>query len=107
MEYEFTNENFNNEVMNSDIPVMVDFYAKWCGPCRMMLPIVEQMAKEYDGRIKIGKVDTDEHPELAGQFGVMSIPSFVFIKNGKVVDTEVGGMPESVLSSKLDSLISA
>ena len=65
MEYEFTNENFGKEVMNSDIPVMVDFYAKWCGPCRMMLPIVEQMAKEYDGRIKIGKVDTDMQPEYS------------------------------------------
>lgn len=107
MEYEFTNENFNKEVMNSDIPVMVDFYAKWCGPCRMMLPIVEQMAEKYDGRIKIGKVDTDEHPELAGQFGVMSIPSFVFIKNGKVVNAAVGGMNREAMIRKLEELLAA
>jgi thioredoxin 1 len=107
MEYQFTKDNFNEEVLNSDIPVLVDFYADWCGPCRMMLPVVEEMAKKFDGKVKVGKVNTDREPSLAAKYGVMSIPSFVFIKNGKVVDTEVGGMPESVLSSKLDSLISA
>jgi thioredoxin 1 len=107
MEYQFTKENFNEEVINSDIPVLVDFYADWCGPCRMMLPVVEEMAKKYDGKVKVGKVNTDREPALAAKYGVMSIPSFVFIKNGQVVDTEVGGMPEAVLSSKLESLISA
>ncbi|WP_026495036.1 thioredoxin [Butyrivibrio sp. WCD3002] len=107
MEYQFTKENFNEEVINSDIPVLVDFYADWCGPCRMMLPVVEEMAKKYDGKVKVGKVNTDREPALAAKYGVMSIPSFVFIKNGQVVDTEVGGMPEAILSSKLESLISA
>ncbi len=107
MEYQFTKENFENEVMKSDIPVMIDFYADWCGPCRMMMPVVEEMAKKYDGRVKIGKVNTDAEADLAGQFGVMSIPSFFFIKNGKVVDSAIGGMPENALVSKINRLIEA
>ena len=79
MEYRFTKENFESEVLRSDVPVLVDFYADWCGPCRAMMPVVEQLAGEYDGRIKVGKVNSDEQPELASAFGVMSIPSF-FIK---------------------------
>ena len=78
MEYRFTRENFDKEVINSDIPVMIDFYADWCGPCRMMMPIVEEMAEKYEGRVKIGKVNTDEQPALAAKFGVMRIPSFFF-----------------------------
>ncbi len=107
MEYRFTLANFNDEVMNSNIPVMVDFYADWCGPCQMMMPIVEEMAEKYDGKVKVGKVNTDEQPELAGKFGVMSIPSFFFIKNGKVISSAIGGMDRENLSAKLDSLLSA
>ena len=107
MEYRFTNENFEQEVMRSEVPVLVDFYAEWCGPCRMMSPIVEEMAETYDGKIKVGKVNTDEYPELAQSFGVMSIPSFFFIKDGKVVDSAIGGMPKAVLNAKLGNLISA
>ena len=107
MEYQFTKENFNDEVMNSDIPVMVDFYADWCGPCQMMMPIVEEMAEKYDGKVKIGKVNTDQQPNLAGQFGVMSIPSFFFIKNGKVIGSTVGGMSKNDMSARIDALISA
>lgn len=107
MEYRFTNENFEQEVMRSEVPVLVDFYAEWCGPCRMMSPIVEEMAETYDGKIKVGKVNTDEYPELAQSFGVMSIPSFFFIKDGKVVDSAIGGMPKAVLNAKLENLISA
>ena len=106
MEYQFTNENFNEEVMKSDIPVMVDFYADWCGPCQMMMPIVEDMAKKYDGKIKIGKVNTDQQRDLAAKFGVMSIPSFFFIKDGKVVNSSVGGMTKSRIEAMLDSLLS-
>ena len=84
MEYRFTKENFSDEVINSNVPVMIDFYADWCGPCKMMMPIVEKMADKYDGKVKIGKVNVDNESDLAEQFGVMSIPSFFFFKNGTV-----------------------
>ena len=106
MEYKFTEANFEAEVLNSDIPVLVDFYADWCGPCQMMMPIVEDMAKKYDGKIKIGKVNTDQQRDLAAKFGVMSIPSFFFIKDGKVVNSSVGGMTKSRIEAMLDSLLS-
>ena len=105
MEYQFTTNNFETEVTNSDIPVMIDFYADWCGPCKMMSPIVNQMADKYDGKVKIGKVNVDQNPELAGRFGIMSIPSFLFIKDGKVVNSSVGGMSPDMLSSKIDTLL--
>lgn len=105
MEYQFTSENFEQEVLKSDIPVMVDFYATWCGPCKAMMPIVERLAEEYDGRVKIGKVNTEEQPELSQQFHVMSIPSFFFIKDGKVVDSTVGGMPKGALQKKIDAML--
>ena len=107
MEYQFTNDNFNDEVMNSDIPVMVDFYADWCGPCKQMLPIVEEMAEKYDGKVKVGKVNTDQQPNLAEQFGVMSIPTFFFIKNGKVIGSTVGGMSKNDMAARIDALINA
>ncbi|MCR4801847.1 MAG: thioredoxin [Lachnospiraceae bacterium] len=107
MEYQFTTNNFETEVINSDIPVMIDFYADWCGPCKMMSPIVNQMADKYDGKVKIGKVNVDQNPELAGRFGIMSIPSFLFIKDGKVVNSSVGGMSPDMLSSKIDTLLQA
>ncbi len=107
MEYQFTKDNFQEEVLNSDIPVLVDFYADWCGPCRMMLPLVEEMAEKYNGKVKVGKVNTDLQPKLAAQFGVMSIPSFFFIKNGKVVDSAIGGMSKHSLEARIDALITA
>lgn len=107
MEYQFTTNNFETEVTNSDLPVMIDFYADWCGPCKMMSPIVNQMADKYDGKVKIGKVNVDQNPELAGRFGIMSIPSFLFIKDGKVVNSSVGGMSPDMLSSKIDTLLQA
>lgn len=106
MEYKFTEANFNNEVIDSDIPVLVDFYADWCGPCQMMMPIIEELAEEYDGRIKIGKVNTDEDPSLAVSYGVMSIPTFLFIKNGKVVNQAMGYTPKHAIEEKLNSLLS-
>ena len=105
MEYQFTTNNFENEVTNSDLPVMVDFYADWCGPCKMMMPLVEALAKKYDGKVKIGKVNVDKEPELAKQFGVMSIPSFLFIKNGKVINSAVGGMSPDDMTARIDNLI--
>ena len=104
MEYRFNENNFADEVMKSEIPVLIDFYAEWCGPCRMMAPVVEQFAEEYEGRVKIGKINVDEESELAERFGMQSIPSFIFIKDGKVVDRVTGAMPRPVLKGYLDDL---
>ena len=104
MEYRFTTENFTSEVINSDVPVLVDFYADWCGPCKMMGPVVESLAKEYDGRIKVGKVNIDEQPELAQRYGVMSIPYFAFMKNGNVVSDELGAIPKERLVKKIEEI---
>lgn len=104
MEYRFNENNFADEVMKSEIPVLIDFYAEWCGPCRMMAPVVEQFAEEYEGMVKIGKINVDEESDLAARFGVQSIPSFIFIKDGKVVDRVTGAMPRPVLKGYLDDL---
>ncbi len=85
-----TSENFEQEVLNSEVPVLVDFFATWCGPCKMMSPIVEELAKEMKGKVKIYKVDTDEEQDLAIKYGIMSIPTFIVFKNGEVVNTAVG-----------------
>ena len=105
MEYKFTEANFNEEVLGSDIPVLVDFYADWCGPCKMMMPVVEKMAEVYDGKIKVGKVNSDEENNLAARYGIMSIPSFLIFKNGEVVDSATGAMPADALAKKLDAVL--
>lgn len=104
MEYKFNENNFADEVIKSDIPVMIDFYAEWCGPCRMMSPIVKDFANDYAGKVKIGKINVDEESNLAMRFGVQSIPSFIFIKNGKVIERITGAMPKPVLRDYLDEL---
>ncbi|MCR5417257.1 MAG: thioredoxin [Pseudobutyrivibrio sp.] len=101
MEYKFTKDNFDSEVLNSDKPVLIDFYADWCMPCKMMGPAVSKIAEAYDGQAKVGKINVDQQPELAGQFGVRSIPFFAVIKNGKVVASEVGAMPQQALEGML------
>ncbi|MCI5850008.1 MAG: thioredoxin [Sutterellaceae bacterium] len=105
MEYKFTKDNFEAEVVKSDKPVLVDFYADWCGPCRSMMPAVEALAEKYEGRAKVGKVNVDEQEELAAQFGIRSIPFFAFVKDGKVVDSVLGAVPSSELEKKLDALV--
>ncbi|WP_036610123.1 thioredoxin [Oribacterium sp. P6A1] len=105
MEYKFTKDNFQKEVLESDIPVLVDFYADWCGPCKMMFPVVEALAEQYDGKIKVGKVNSDEEMELATSFQVRSIPSFFLIKDGKVVENIVGALSKEALEEKLNKLI--
>ncbi|MBE5869971.1 MAG: thioredoxin [Lachnospiraceae bacterium] len=105
MANKFNAQNFETEVLNSDIPVMIDFYADWCGPCKMMGPIVEKLASEYDGKVKIGKINVDEEPDLAGKYNIMSIPSFLFIKGGTVADKTVGGMQKEDLATRLDKLL--
>lgn len=105
MEYKFTKDNFETEVMNSDMPVLIDFYADWCMPCKMMGPAVKKLAEKFDGQVKVGKVNVDEQPELAGQFNVMSIPFFAVIKDGKMVDNALGAMPEFALEKKIKKVI--
>lgn len=89
-EINLTSKNYDEEVVKSQTPVLIDFWATWCGPCRAMMPVVEQIANESEGKIKVCKVNVDEEPELASKFDVMSIPTFVAIKNGKVIGTSLG-----------------
>lgn len=105
MELKITDENFDTEVRESTLPVMVDFYADWCGPCKMMAPLVAQLAEEYDGKCKIGKCNTDENPKLKGEFKVMSIPTFIFFKDGKAVDTIMGAVSKTALEEKLRQVL--
>ena len=105
MAIEITDENFQDLVMKSDKPVMIDFWAEWCGPCRMVGPVVEEISKEYDGKAVIGKVDVDKNPQLSVQFGVRNIPTIIFVKNGEVVDKSVGAVPKAQLTSKLDAIL--
>ena len=100
-ELKITRENFENEVMKSNIPVLIDFWAPWCGPCRMMGPIIEQLAEEYEGKAKVGKVNVDEEGELSQAFGVMSIPTIVLVKDGKVVRQAVGARPKVEVEAML------
>jgi thioredoxin 1 len=97
----FTDSNFDAEVMKSDKVSLVDFWAEWCGPCRMIGPSVEQLATEYDGKAKIGKLNVDENPNVSMQFGIRNIPAILFIKNGEVVDKQIGAAPKSVIEAKL------
>lgn len=105
MAVEITDSNFSDVVMNSDKPVVVDFWAAWCGPCRMVGPLIEEMHSEYAGKAVIGKVDVDQNPSISGQFGVRSIPTILFIKNGQVVDKVVGAVPKGTLTQKLDAIL--
>ena len=105
MEYKFTDENFEAEVIKSDIPVLVDFYADWCGPCKMMMPVVEKMAEVYDGKIKVGKINADDNGEIAGKYNIMSIPSFLIFKNGEVINSATGAMSADALAKMLDAAL--
>ena len=98
----FDGNNFEAEVLKSDIPVFVDFYADWCGPCKMMSPVIDKMAEEYAGRIKVGKVNVDENSDLAVKYGIMSIPNMVFFKNGQPVDRVVGAIPKPAMKEKFE-----
>jgi len=105
MAVEITDGNFAEVVTNSDKPVVVDFWAAWCGPCRMVGPLIDEMHSEYEGKAVIGKVDVDQNPNIAGQFGVRSIPTILFIKNGEVVDKVVGAVPKATLTEKLNNIL--
>jgi len=103
MALEFTDNNFEELVLKSDKPVLVDFWAEWCGPCRMVGPVVEEIAKEYDGKAVVGKLNVDFNPKVAMDYGIMSIPTLLFFKNGQLIDKQVGAVPKHVLVSKLES----
>ena len=96
-----TKENFENEVLKSDKPVLIDFFATWCGPCRMVAPTVEEIAVEYEGRVKVCKVNVDDEPELAAKFGVSSIPMLVVMKDGKITDSLLGYRPKEQIVAML------
>ena len=101
---EFTKDNFENEVLKSDQPVLVDFWAEWCAPCKMISPIVGEIAEEYKGKIKVGNVNVESSPDLATKYGIMSIPSLLIFKNGRVEEQIIGTAPKKTIKKKLDSL---
>lgn len=105
MAIEITDANFEELVVKSEKPVMIDFWAVWCGPCRMIAPIVEEMSGEYEGKAIIGKVDVDSNPGVAMKYGIRNIPTVLFVKNGEVADKQVGAAPKQVFTKKLDALI--
>lgn len=102
--FTFTDGNFETEALKSDIPVLVDFWAAWCGPCKMIAPIVEELAGEFEGKVKVGKLDVDENQQVAIKYGVRSIPTVLLLKNGEVKETVIGAVPKSVFVEKINKL---
>lgn len=105
MEYKFTEQNFNTEVLQADVPVLVDFYADWCGPCKMMAPVVKQLSEELAGKVKVGKLNVDDDGAIAQQYRVVSIPTFLVFKQGEVLDTMVGAMSTAALLERIQKAL--
>ena len=104
-ESKITKNNFNEEVLGSSMPVLIDFWADWCGPCRMLAPVIEEIAGDFNGKIKVGKINIDDEPELASKFGISSIPTIVLIRDKKIVDTSVGYIPKNQIEDMLNKFI--
>ena len=102
---EIDENNFESEVKNSDLPVMIDFWATWCGPCKMIAPHVEEASSLYSGKLKVGKIDVTNNQQIASQYSIMSIPAVMFFKNGKVVDQIIGAMPKKTLFERIDKIL--
>jgi thioredoxin 1 len=100
-----TDTTFEEEVLKSEIPVLVDFWAEWCGPCRMIGPIVEELGKEYEGKLKVAKVDVQNNNDIASKYGIMSIPALLFFKNGEVVDQIIGAVPKKAVEDRLTKVL--
>ncbi len=105
MVIDISDQNFEEEVLKSTLPVMVDLWAPWCGPCRMVAPVVESLAEKYDKRFKFCRLNVDENPQTASKYGIMSIPTLMFFKDGKLMETVVGAVPERVLQPKIEELL--
>lgn len=105
MTIEVTDSNFEKEVIQSDKPVLVDFWAEWCGPCRMVGPLVKEIGTEYEGRAIVAKLDVDSNPEISAKFGIRNIPTILFFKNGQIVDKQVGAVPKNIIASKLEAIL--
>jgi len=103
MALEFTDANFKTEVLESSLPVLVDFWAPWCHPCRMLAPTIDQIATEYDGRVRVGKVNSDENPQVSIQYRIEGLPTLLVFKNGQVVDSIVGAQPKDRITAKLNA----
>ena len=102
---QLTDNNFEDEIIKSDIPAIVDFWAEWCGPCKMVGPTIEALAKEYAGKVKVGKMDVDTNPQTPGKFGIRNIPTIIFFKDGKVVNTIIGAQTKNTLEAELKKLL--
>ena len=102
MEYTFTSENFKEEVLKSDVPVLVDMFATWCGPCKMMAPVVAQLAQEYEDSVKVGKLDIDQNVDIVAQYKIMSVPTFLVIKDGEVVKKLIGAVSKEELVEAIE-----
>ncbi len=104
-EMTLTDQTWDNEVLNSDLPVIVDFWAEWCAPCSMIAPVVEQMSEEYEGKIKVGKLNVDENQVTAGKYQIMAIPTLLFFNGGKLVDRVAGVVPKKILVEKIEKIL--